>query len=169
MEAVEQHRTTIEGIRLWDAAPLQDAYNQLQFMELYYNFLNVDSDRYLVDGKVQQVLIAARELDPENLPGDAQNWVNQRLQYTHGYGVSMTPATGYTLGEGRPEYFIQDIPIKGELPVSRPEVYYGESPYRVCHRQQRHARSESRLRHLELRRRRRRSPGFLLPSRLCTL
>ena len=128
VEAVEQHRSTIDGIRLWDAAPLQDAYNQLQFMELYYNFLNVDSDRYLVDGKVQQVLIAARELDPENLPGDAQNWVNQRLQYTHGYGVSMTPATGYTLGEGRPEYFIQDIPIKGELPVSRPEVYYGESP-----------------------------------------
>jgi len=128
VEAVEQHRSTIDGIRLWDAAPLQDAYNQLQFMELYYNFLNVDSDRYLVDGKVQQVLIAARELDPENLPGDAQNWVNQRLQYTHGYGVSMTPATGYTLGEGRPEYFIQDIPIKGELSVSRPEVYYGESP-----------------------------------------
>ena len=127
VEAVEQHRSTIEGIRLWDAAPLQDAYNQLQFMELYYNFLNMDSDRYLVDGKVQQVLIAARELDPENLPGDAQNWVNQRLQYTHGYGVSMTPATGYTLGEGRPEYFIQDIPIKGELPVTRPEVYYGES------------------------------------------
>ena len=60
VEAVEQHRSTIEGIRLWDAAPLQDAYNQLQFMELYYNFLNVDSDRYLVDGKVQQVLIAAQ-------------------------------------------------------------------------------------------------------------
>ena len=128
LEAVDQYRGTMDGIRLWDAAPLQAAYNQLQFMELYYNFLNMDSDRYLVDGQVQQVLIAARELDPENLPGDAQNWVNQRLQYTHGYGVSMTPATGYTLGEGRPEYLIQDIPIKGQLPVSRPEVYYGESP-----------------------------------------
>ena len=124
----QEHRTTLDSIRLWDAAPLQDAYNQLQFMELYYNFLNMDSDRYVVDGRLQQVLIAARELDPTNLPTDAQNWVNQRLQYTHGYGVAMTPAAGFTPGEGRPEFFIQDIPIQGKLPVSRPEVYYGESP-----------------------------------------
>ena len=126
-EAILDHRRTIEGIRLWDAAPLQDAYNQLQFMELYYTFLNMDSDRYVVDGRLQQVLIGVRELDPDNLPGDARNWVNQRLQYTHGYGVSMSSATGYTLGEGRPEYLIQDIPIKGALPVSRPEIYYGEA------------------------------------------
>ena len=127
-ETLRGHRSAIENIRLWDAAPLLDAYNQLQFMELYYNFVNTDSDRYVVDGQLQQVLIGARELDQARLPDDAQNWVNQRLQYTHGYGVSMTPATGYTLGEGRPEYFIQDIPIKGAVPVSRPEVYYGESP-----------------------------------------
>ena len=127
-DALGERRSTLEGIRLWDAAPLLAAYKQLQFMELYYTFLNMDSDRYVVDGSMQQVLIGARELDPDNLPDDARNWVNQRLQYTHGYGVSMTPATGYTLGEGRPEYFIQDIPIKSALPVSRPEVYYGESP-----------------------------------------
>ena len=127
-EALQGNRAAIENIRLWDASPLLAAYNQLQFMELYYYFVNTDSDRYLVDGELQQVLIGARELDQDRLPDDAQNWVNQRLQYTHGYGVSMTPATGYTLGEGRPEYFIQDIPIKGVLPVSRPEVYYGESP-----------------------------------------
>ena len=126
--AFQENRDTIEGIRLWDAAPLQDAYNQLQFMELYYVFLNMDSDRYEVNGRLQQVLIAARELNPDELPVDARNWVNQRLQYTHGYGVSMTPATGYTLGEGRPEYFIKDIPITGPLPVTRPELYYGESP-----------------------------------------
>ena len=126
--AVQENRDTFDGIRLWDAAPLHDAYNQLQFMELYYVFLNMDSDRYEVDGRIQQVLIAARELNPGDLPVDAQNWVNQKLQYTHGYGVSMTPATGYTLGEGRPEYFIKDIPITGMLPVTRPEIYYGESP-----------------------------------------
>ncbi len=125
---LQEQRGAIENIRLWDASPLLAAYNQLQFMELYYYFVNTDSDRYVVDGQLQQVLIGARELDQERLPEDAQNWVNQRLQYTHGYGVSMTPATGYTLGEGRPEYFIQDIPITGVLPVSRPEVYYGESP-----------------------------------------
>ena len=127
-EALDGRRDAIENIRLWDAAPLLAAYNQLQFLELYYYFVNTDSDRYVVDGQLQQVLIGARELDQDRLPVDAQNWVNQRLQYTHGYGVSMTPATGYTFGEGRPEYFIQDIPIKGVLPVSRPEVYYGESP-----------------------------------------
>ena len=125
-EKAAENRQTIENIRLWDAAPLQDAYNQLQFMELYYGFLNMDSDRYRVDGQVQQVLIGVREL-VGTLPGEAQRWVNQKLQYTHGYGVSMTPATGYTEGEGRPEYFIQDIPIKGSLPVNRPEVYYGEA------------------------------------------
>ena len=127
-DALRENRDDIENIRLWDGAPLQAAYNQLQFMELYYNFLNADSDRYVVDGKLQQVLIAARELDQEKLPDDARNWVNHRLQYTHGYGVSMTPATGFTPGEGRPEYFIQDIPIKSRLPITRPEVYYGESP-----------------------------------------
>ena len=126
--AATEHRETIGGIRLWDAAPLQDAYNQLQFMELYYNFLNMDSDRYLVEGKVRQVLVGARELYPLDLPSEAQRWVNQRLQYTHGYGVAMTPANGYTLGEGRPEFYIQDIPITGALPLTRPEVYYGEAP-----------------------------------------
>ncbi|MYC30129.1 MAG: UPF0182 family protein [Chloroflexi bacterium] len=124
--AAREHRQTIEGIRLWDAAPLQDAYNQLQFMELYYGFVNMDSDRYVVNGQLQQVLVGARELAGQ-LPAEAERWVNQKLQYTHGYGVSMTPATGYTPGEGRPEYFIQDIPIRGDLPVKRPEVYYGEA------------------------------------------
>ena len=125
---VANNLSVIENIRLWDVEPLQDAYNQLQFMELYYNFLNMDSDRYVLDGRLRQVLLAARELDPDNLPADAQNWVNRRLQYTHGYGVAMSPATGFTPEEGRPEFFIQDIPIRGEIPIRRPELYYGESP-----------------------------------------
>jgi uncharacterized membrane protein (UPF0182 family) len=127
-DVIANNRPVIDNIRLWDVEPLQDAYNQLQFMELYYNFLNMDSDRYIVDGKLRQVLLAARELDPENLPADARNWVNRRLQYTHGFGVAMSPATGFTPDEGRPEFFIQDIPIRGEIPIERPELYYGESP-----------------------------------------
>ena len=125
---VANNLSVIENIRLWDVEPLQDAYNQLQFMELYYNFLNMDSDRYVLDGRLRQVLLAARELDPDNLPADAQNWVNRRLQYTHGYGVAMSPATGFTPEEGRPEFFIQDIPIRGEIPIRQPELYYSESP-----------------------------------------
>ena len=127
-ELVDDNRILIDNIRLWDAQPLQDAYNQLQFMELYYNFLNMDSDRYIVDGQLRQVLLAARELDSENLPEDARNWVNQRLQYTHGYGVAMSSAIGFSPEEGRPEFLIQDIPIRGEFPITRPEIYYGESP-----------------------------------------
>ena len=127
-DVVANNLPVIENIRLWDVEPLQDAYNQLQFMELYYNFLNMDSDRYILDGELRQVLLAARELDPENLPADARNWVNRRLQYTHGFGVVMSPAIGFTPEEGRPEFFIQDIPIRGEIPIERPEIYYGESP-----------------------------------------
>ena len=127
-EAVLDSRSTLDNIRLWDLQPLEDAYNQLQFMELYYNFLNMDWDRYPVDGQLRQVLVAARELNHENLPSDARNWVNQRLQYTHGHGVAMSPATGFTSGEGRPEFLLQDIPIRGKFPVTQPELYYGESP-----------------------------------------
>ncbi|MEC8856457.1 MAG: UPF0182 family protein, partial [Chloroflexota bacterium] len=127
-DVVANNLPVIENIRLWDVEPLQDAYNQLQFMELYYNFLNMDSDRYILDGRLRQVLLAARELDPDNLPADARNWVNRRLQYTHGFGVAMSPATGFTPAEGRPEFFIQDIPIRGEIPIQRPELYYSESP-----------------------------------------
>ncbi|MCH8298448.1 MAG: UPF0182 family protein [Chloroflexi bacterium] len=127
-KVVAENLRVIENIRLWDVEPLRDAYNQLQFMELYYNFLNMDSDRYMLDGRLRQVLLAARELDPDSLPSDARNWVNRTLQYTHGYGVAMTPAIGFTPEEGRPEFFIQDIPIRGEFPIRRPELYYGESP-----------------------------------------
>jgi uncharacterized protein len=127
-QAVRDTPATLDNIRLWDLQPLLDAYNQLQFINLYYNFLNMDSDRYVIDGQLRQALVAARELDTANLPVEAQNWVNQRLQYTHGYGIVMSPANGFTSGEGRPEFFLQDIPIQGELPVTRPEIYYGEAP-----------------------------------------
>ncbi|MSQ06589.1 MAG: UPF0182 family protein [Dehalococcoidia bacterium] len=126
-QAVQQNRSTVENIRLWDPQPLRDVYNQLQFNQLYYTFHNVDSDRYLVDGRLQQVLVAARELDSGNLPAEARNWVNQRLQYTHGYGVAMSPATSFTAGEGRPDFLVRDIPIQGEFSVSRPQMYFGET------------------------------------------
>ena len=126
-QVIRDNRATVDNIRLWDGQPLLDVFNQLQFIELYYRFLNTDSDRYRVDGRLRQVLIAARELDTDRLPPDAQNWVNRTLQYTHGYGVSMSPANTIIPGEGRPDYFIHDIPIEGDFPVTRPEVYYGES------------------------------------------
>ena len=128
--AIEENKATVDNIRLWEPQPLKDAYNQLQFMELYYEFNNIDSDRYTIDGRLRQVLIGARELASAGLPVDAQNWVNRHLKYTHGYGVSMSPTTEFSVGEGRPEFFIHDIPIKGSIPIIQPELYYGESSER---------------------------------------
>ncbi|MBI2872087.1 MAG: UPF0182 family protein [Chloroflexi bacterium] len=116
---------TIDNIRLWDHRPLRDVYNQIQHLRLYYQFLDVDVDRYTVDGRYRQAMLAARELSPENLPTEAQRWVNRKLQFTHGYGVVMSPVTEFTT-EGRPEFFLKDVPPQGDFPVTRPEIYYGE-------------------------------------------
>ncbi|MFQ5860259.1 MAG: UPF0182 family protein, partial [Dehalococcoidia bacterium] len=117
---------TIDNIRLWDHRPLRDTYNQIQFFRLYYSFTDIDIDRYNVNGEYKQVALAARELFPENLPGEAQRWVNQRLQFTHGYGLAMSPVTEFT-PEGRPRFYIQDIPPTGVFEVEQPEIYYGEN------------------------------------------
>ena len=125
-EDIANNLETVYNVRLWDPRPLRDTYNQIQHLRLYYNFLDVDVDRYLLDGEYRQVLIGARELTPENLPTEAQRWVNQRLQYTHGYGVAASPVTEFT-EEGRPVFFAQDIPPRGAIEVTRPEIYYGEN------------------------------------------
>ena len=116
---------TINNIRLWDYRPLRDVYNQIQHLRLYYDFLDVDVDRYTIDGEYKQVLLAPRELAPEKLPQEAQRWVNRKLQYTHGYGVVMSSATEFT-PEGQPEFFIKDVPPQGDVPVKLPQIYYGE-------------------------------------------
>ncbi len=116
---------TVANIRLWDPGPLLTTYNQIQSIRLYYDFVDVDVDRYTVDGRYRQVMLAARELSPEKLPAQAQTWVNRRLQFTHGYGVTMSPVNELT-PEGLPTLFLQDVPPIGNPRVDRPEVYYGE-------------------------------------------
>ena len=118
----------VENIRLWDDVPMLDTLNQIQFFRPYYTFLDVDVDRYVVGDRVRQVMLAARELTPEQLPGDAQSWVARRLQYTHGYGVAMSPVNEFT-SEGRPNFFLKDLPpqaIEPLLALDRPEIYFGE-------------------------------------------
>ena len=124
-ETLFRNPETLGNVRLWDPRPLRDTYNQIQFLRLYYGFQDVDVDRYLVDGELRQVLIGARELQPENLPDEAQSWVNQRLQYTHGFGAAASPVTEFT-EEGRPEFFAQDIPPVGAIEIAQPRIYYGE-------------------------------------------
>jgi uncharacterized membrane protein (UPF0182 family) len=116
---------TVANIRLWDPEPLLTTYNQIQSIRLYYDFVDVDVDRYTIDGRYRQVMLAARELSPEKLLAQAQTWVNRRLQFTHGYGVAMSPVNEVT-PEGLPTLLLQDVPPRGKLPVDRPEVYYGE-------------------------------------------
>ena len=126
-EIIDNNQGTIKNIRLWDDRPLLDTYNQIQTFRQYYNFVDVDVDRYrFADGEIRQVMLAARELFPEDLEQDAQNWVNRKLAYTHGFGVSMSPVNRFT-PEGRPEFFLQDLPPTGDLVVQRPEIYYGEN------------------------------------------
>jgi len=122
---VGENHDTIHNIRLWDHRPLKDTYNQIQAIRLYYDFHDVDIDRYVIDDEYRQVLLSARELSPEKLAGEAQTWVNRRLQFTHGYGVAMSPANAVSL-EGLPELLIKDIPPVGDFDIERPQIYFGE-------------------------------------------
>ncbi|MBI2322173.1 MAG: UPF0182 family protein, partial [Chloroflexi bacterium] len=124
-EEMAANSVTIENIRLWDHRPLLDTYNQIQSIRQYYEFNDVDIDRYVVGGRYRQVMLAARELSRERLAAQAQTWVNQRLQFTHGYGLVMTPVNE-VVGEGLPNLILRNIPPVGELPVDRPEIYFGE-------------------------------------------
>jgi uncharacterized protein len=123
-ETIDANQGTIQNIRLWDEGPLLQSYNQIQFFRLYYDFLTVHTDRYQVDDELRQVMLASRELSSEKLPTEAQRWVNRFLQFTHGYGVAMSPVTEVQPG-GRPDFFVRDLPPKGEIPLERPEIYYG--------------------------------------------
>ncbi|MBI2865207.1 MAG: UPF0182 family protein [Chloroflexi bacterium] len=124
-EALRRNRETINNVRLWDYRPLRDTYNQIQTIRLYYDFNDVDIDRYQIDGQLRQVMLSVRELSPEKLAQEAQTWVNRRLQFTHGYGVAVSPVNEVT-PEGLPVLFAKDVPPTGQIKIARPEIYYGE-------------------------------------------
>lgn len=125
-KAIADDRATIDNLRLWDNNQLQETYTQLQSIRTYYAFEQIDLDRYPINGKVQQLAISGRELDQSKLPLPAQSWVNQKLQYTHGYGVAASPVSA-VVGEGLPDYVAKDLPPTGPLTVSRPQIYFGHA------------------------------------------
>jgi uncharacterized membrane protein (UPF0182 family) len=122
------HPETLENIRLWDWRALQSTLRQVQEIRTYYDFPDIDVDRYTIDGKQEAVMLAARELSLNKLPSGSQNWVNERLVYTHGYGVTMNPVSRFTR-EGLPEFILSNMPVEStqpEIRVTRPEIYFGE-------------------------------------------
>ncbi len=123
-QTVVQNQGTVQNVRLWDEGPLLESYNQIQFFRLYYDFVSVTTDRYIIDGQLRQVMLSTREISADKLPQQAQRWVNRHLQFTHGYGVAMSPVTEISPG-GRPAFFLKDVPPQGEVSLERPEVYYG--------------------------------------------
>ena len=122
---ITQNEATINNIRLWDHRPLKDTYNQIQAIRLYYDFHDVDVDRYTIDGKYRQVMLSARELSAEKLASEAQTWVNRRLQFTHGYGLALSPVNEIS-AEGLPVLMVKDIPPVGDLNIEQPQIYFGE-------------------------------------------
>ena len=124
---LEANRSTLDNIRLWDWSALQDTLRQVQEIRTYYDFPDVDVDRYRVNGEMRQVMIAAREFDIKKLPEQSRNWVNERLVYTHGYGLTMNPVNEFT-SEGRPRFLLSNMPIESsaDIKVTRPEIYFGE-------------------------------------------
>jgi uncharacterized membrane protein (UPF0182 family) len=117
---------TINNVRVWDPTVLQPTFERLQAIRTYYNFDDVDIDRYMINGRLTQVMLAGREIDTSKLPSQSQNWVNSKLIYTHGYGAVAVAANAETQ-EGLPDFLIQDIPPSGpdEAAIKVPALYYG--------------------------------------------
>ncbi|MEX0994464.1 MAG: UPF0182 family protein, partial [Balneolaceae bacterium] len=125
---MRNNQDAVNNIRLWDPRLLIQTYKQLQEIRSYYEFYSVDNDRYLVDGEVTQMMLSAREI-ARQLPSQSDTWVNRHMQYTHGYGLAMSPVTE-TNRQGEPILVIRDLPpisSSPDLQVDNPAIYYGEN------------------------------------------
>ena len=122
------NQATLQNVRLWDWRALQDTLRQIQEIRTYYDFPDIDIDRYDLNGTTRQVMLVARELNVDRLPESSRNWINEKLIYTHGYGVTMNPVNGFT-PEGLPILLLSNMPVQSTVPglkVTRPEIYFGE-------------------------------------------
>ncbi len=122
---LERNAATLDNVPLWNELPLLDTFSQIQEIRTYYDFSSVDNDRYRIDGEYRQIMLSARELNSESLP--SRTWINERLTFTHGYGLTLGPVNQVT-PEGLPVLFIKDLPPVSsvDLHVNQPALYYGE-------------------------------------------
>ncbi|MGA7762417.1 MAG: UPF0182 family protein [Candidatus Binataceae bacterium] len=127
--SLEQDAPTVNNIRLWDPRPLLATYRQLQEIRLYYDFQDVDIDRYWINGKYTEVMLSPRELNISLLPENAQTWVNRHLKFTHGSGLTMSPVNAKD-SEGLPVFYIKNIPAESDVgfKVPQPAIYFGQEP-----------------------------------------
>ena len=172
-EVIARNQDTIQNIRLWDSRPLLQTYQQTQAIRLYYQFYNVDTDRYHLADGYHQVMLSARELSPE-LPAKAQTWVNQYLQFTHGYGVVMN-FVSKTVGGGFPQYVLENVPAESAfgLTITQPvnllrTIDAGISDRRDRHQRVRLPQGQRQCLH-QLHRQRRHPVGQLLEEALVRL
>jgi uncharacterized membrane protein (UPF0182 family) len=123
--AIDDNEATLGNVPLWNHQPLLDTFGQLQEIRTYYDFVSVDNDRYRIDGEYRQIMLSARELNSESLP--SRTWINERLTFTHGYGLTLGPVNQVT-PEGLPMLFIKDLPPQStvDLAVTQPALYFGE-------------------------------------------
>jgi len=122
------NQATLKNIRLWDWRALQDTLRQIQEIRTYYDFPDIDIDRYTINGEYREVMLAARELNIEKLPESSRNWINEKLIYTHGYGITMNPVNGFTT-EGLPTLMLSNMPVQSTVPgltITQPEIYFGQ-------------------------------------------
>jgi hypothetical protein len=122
---IEANRATLDNVRLWDHQPLLETFAQIQQIRTYYDFVSVDNDRYRIGGQLRQVMLSARELNPAALPN--RTWVNERLVFTHGHGLTLGPVNQVT-SEGLPVLFVRDLPPVStvDVNVAEPSIYFGE-------------------------------------------
>ena len=128
---VSENRHLLSEIRLWDWRALDAVYRQFQEIRLYYEFVDVDMDRYTLGDRYRQVMVSAREMSQDNLPAQSQTFVNRRFKYTHGYGLTLSTVSDFT-PQGLPNMLVKDIPPEASHPrleVERPEIYYGQLTY----------------------------------------
>lgn len=125
---VAENQSIFNNIRLWDWRALEAVLKQFQEIRLYYEFNDVDIDRYTYDGQYRQVMVSAREMNVNNLPTNSQTFVNKVFKYTHGYGIALSTVTDFT-PEGLPNLLVKNIPPESQSPdlaVAQPQIYYGE-------------------------------------------
>jgi uncharacterized membrane protein (UPF0182 family) len=122
---IARNAATLDNVRLWDHQPLLETFGQIQEIRTYYDFASVDNDRYRINGQLRQVMLSARELNSASLPN--RTWVNERLTFTHGYGLTLGPVNEVT-SEGLPVLFVRDLPPQTtvDLKIDEPSLYYGE-------------------------------------------